>query len=62
MFCREFVGYSDQESTRRKVLRDVFSKGDLCFRSGDILVTDQYGYLYFKVGGHFFLFYQLASL
>ena len=23
--------------------------GDLCFRSGDILVSDEYGYLYFKV-------------
>jgi len=45
---REFVGYSDKESTKRKVLNDVWKKGDLCFRSGDILVMDQYGYLYFK--------------
>ncbi|XP_023329888.1 long-chain fatty acid transport protein 4 [Eurytemora carolleeae] len=45
---REFVGYSDKESTNKKILKDVWSKGDVCFRSGDILVSDQYGYLYFK--------------
>jgi len=45
---REFTGYSDKESTKRKVLRDVWKKGDQCFRSGDILVSDEYGYLYFK--------------
>jgi solute carrier family 27 fatty acid transporter 1/4 len=35
---REFAGYSDREATAGKVLRDVWSKGDMCFRSGDILV------------------------
>jgi len=45
---REFNGYSDKESTQRKVLNDVWKKGDQCFRSGDILVADEYGYLYFK--------------
>jgi len=45
---REFSGYSDKESTSKKVLRDVWSKGDVCFRSGDILVADKLGYLYFK--------------
>jgi len=45
---REFTGYSDKESTQRKVLSDVWRKGDQCFRSGDILVSDKYGYLYFK--------------
>jgi len=45
---REFTGYSDKESTKKKVLSDVWKKGDQCFRSGDILVSDEYGYLYFK--------------
>ena len=31
-----------------KVLYDVWKKGDSCFRSGDILVADDHGYLYFK--------------
>ena len=45
---REFSGYSDKESTQKKILRDVWRKGDICFRSGDILVSDKFGYLYFK--------------
>lgn len=45
---REFSGYSDKESTSKKILRDVWSKGDICFRSGDILVSDKFGYLYFR--------------
>ena len=45
---REFSGYSDRESTEKKILRNVWKKGDTCFRSGDILVQDKFGYLYFK--------------
>jgi len=45
---REFNGYQDETSTKRKVLYDVWKKGDSCFRSGDILVADKYGYLYFR--------------
>jgi len=45
---REFTGYSDRDATEKKILRNVWSKGDLCFRSGDILVSDELGYLYFK--------------
>jgi len=45
---REFAGYLDAESTQKKVISDVWKKGDMCFRSGDILVSDKYGYLYFK--------------
>ena len=26
----------------------MFEKGDMYFRSGDILVKDEFGYLYFK--------------
>jgi len=45
---REFSGYSDKESTEKKILRNVWSQGDTCFRSGDILVQDKLGYLFFK--------------
>ena len=45
---REFSGYSDKESTEKKILRNVWKHGDTCFRSGDILVSDKFGYLYFK--------------
>jgi solute carrier family 27 fatty acid transporter 1/4 len=29
-------------------MRDVWKKGDTCFRSGDILVSDEFGWLYFR--------------
>merc|ERR1719282_147419 len=45
---REFSGYSDAESTSKKILRNVWKQGDICFRSGDILVSDKFGYLYFR--------------
>ena len=35
-------------STRKKVLQNVWRQGDLCFRSGDILVMDEFGWIYFK--------------
>lgn len=45
---RAFLGYVDQEASKKKVVRDVFRKGDQAFLSGDILVADELGYLYFK--------------
>jgi len=45
---RDFQGYADKEATKKKVMKDVWRKGDLCFRSGDILVMDDLGWLYFK--------------
>lgn len=45
---RDFHGYADNTSTNKKILKDVYSKGDLYFRSGDILVMDEFGWLYFK--------------
>ena len=35
-------------SLYQKIVRDVYSRGDLYFRSGDILVMDSLGWLYFK--------------
>ncbi len=32
-----FVGYSDEEETEKKILRDVFEKGDAWFDTGDLL-------------------------
>lgn len=43
-----FVGYADKTASEKKVLRDVFAKGDMFFNSGDILVADLFGYYYFK--------------
>ncbi|XP_049835547.1 long-chain fatty acid transport protein 1-like [Schistocerca gregaria] len=43
-----FSGYSDPKSTEKKIIDDVFSKGDKAFNSGDILVMDEFGYYYFK--------------
>lgn len=43
-----FNGYADKKASEKKVLRDVFKKGDMFFNSGDILVKDEYGYFYFK--------------
>lgn len=45
---RAFDGYIDPEATKKKVIRDVYVKGDAAFRSGDILYMDDYGYVYFK--------------
>ncbi|KAH8305907.1 hypothetical protein KR018_003201 [Drosophila ironensis] len=46
--CREFLGYVDQKASTKKVVRDVFSKGDMAFISGDLLVADERGYLFFR--------------
>lgn len=45
---RGFDGYADQDSTKKKILNNVWCHGDTCFRSGDILVMDKFGWLYFK--------------
>ena len=45
---REFDGYKGLSSqTQKKVLTNVFTKGDRYFRTGDILKMDEQGYLYF---------------
>ena len=45
---KDFEGYRDNSATKKKILSDVFVKGDLYFRSGDILVMDELGWLFFK--------------
>jgi len=45
---REFDGYSNKEATQKKIITDVFAKGDRAYASGDLLYMDDYGYLYFR--------------
>jgi fatty-acyl-CoA synthase len=42
-----FEGYTDAESSRRKVLHDVFASGDAWYRSGDLMRQDAQGFFYF---------------
>jgi fatty-acyl-CoA synthase len=50
-----FEGYTDAEATERKILRDVFEKGDAWYRSGDLLRRDDEGYFSFvdRIGDTF---------
>ena len=50
-----FEGYSKGTDTEKKILRDVFAKGDAWFRTGDLLKRDSVGYFYFidRIGDTF---------
>ncbi|XP_010777933.1 long-chain fatty acid transport protein 1 [Notothenia coriiceps] len=45
---RRFDGYVDEESTNKKIAHNVFKMGDSAYVSGDMLVMDEYGYIYFR--------------
>ena len=45
---RDFDGYADKAATQKKIVKNVWKSGDMCFRSGDILIMDEFGWLYFK--------------
>lgn len=45
---RAFLGYVNEKESEKKIVHDVFSKGDSAFISGDLLVSDEFGYLFFK--------------
>ena len=50
-----FEGYSDAEATEKKILRDVFVKGDAWMRTGDLMRRDAEGFYHFidRVGDTF---------
>jgi fatty-acyl-CoA synthase len=50
-----FEGYTSKEATDKKVLHDVFARGDAWFRSGDLLRQDDEGFYYFvdRIGDTF---------
>eukprot|EP00435_Cladocopium_sp_Y103_P018520 s2131_g4.t1 len=52
---KRFDGYTDPKATEKKVLRDVFKKGDSWFRSGDLLYKDAKGLWHFvdRIGDTF---------
>uniref|UniRef100_G1MXM9 Ubiquitin-related modifier 1 n=2 Tax=Neognathae TaxID=8825 RepID=G1MXM9_MELGA len=45
---QHFDGYLNQSATSKKIARDVFAKGDAAYLTGDVLVMDKYGYMYFR--------------
>jgi fatty-acyl-CoA synthase len=52
---KTFDGYTQQSDTQKKVLHDVFEKGDSWFRTGDLMRRDELGYFYFvdRIGDTF---------
>jgi fatty-acyl-CoA synthase len=50
-----FEGYSDAQASEKKILRDVFVRGDSYFRTGDLLRRDADDYFYFvdRIGDTF---------
>jgi fatty-acyl-CoA synthase len=53
--ANRFDGYADKAATDKKILRDVFRRGDAWFRSGDLMKKDERGYFYFvdRIGDTF---------
>ncbi|HRO03262.1 MAG TPA: long-chain-acyl-CoA synthetase [Terricaulis sp.] len=50
-----YTGYADKAASEKKILRDVFEKGDAWFRTGDLMRQDDEGYFYFvdRIGDTF---------
>uniref|UniRef100_H3DMH2 Arachidonate--CoA ligase n=1 Tax=Tetraodon nigroviridis TaxID=99883 RepID=H3DMH2_TETNG len=48
---RRFDGYANPEATRKKIAHNVFRKNDSAYISGDVLVMDELGYMYFRDRG-----------
>jgi fatty-acyl-CoA synthase len=50
-----FEGYTDATASEKKILRDVFAKGDAWFRTGDLMTLDEQGFFHFvdRVGDTF---------
>ena len=54
-FSGKFEGYTDEKASNKKILTNVFEKGDRWFSSGDLLKKDKQGYFYFvdRIGDTF---------
>jgi fatty-acyl-CoA synthase len=52
---RDFEGYTNKTDSDKKILRDVFRKGDAWFATGDLMRRDAHSYFYFvdRVGDTF---------
>jgi len=52
---QRFEGYASEAETEMKILRNVFRRGDLWFRTGDLMRKDKAGYFYFidRIGDTF---------
>jgi fatty-acyl-CoA synthase len=50
-----YTGYVDKAASEKKVLRDVFERGDAWFATGDLMRQDSEGYFYFvdRIGDTF---------
>jgi fatty-acyl-CoA synthase len=50
-----FEGYTTEEATEQRILRDVFAPGDAWVRTGDLMRKDEQGYFYFvdRIGDTF---------
>ncbi len=50
-----FEGYADEAASEKKILRDVFARGDAWYRTGDLMRKDDQGFFYFvdRVGDTF---------
>ena len=50
-----FEGYTSEEESERKILRDVFERGDIWYRTGDLMRRDAGGFFYFvdRIGDTF---------
>ncbi len=51
----EFEGYTSATESQKKILRDVFERGDAWYRTGDLMRADAGGYFYFvdRIGDTF---------
>ncbi|KFV13476.1 Long-chain fatty acid transport protein 1, partial [Tauraco erythrolophus] len=45
---RRFDGYVSESATSKKIAHNVLRKGDQAYLSGDVLVMDDLGYMYFR--------------
>jgi fatty-acyl-CoA synthase len=51
----DYSGYADKAASEKKILNNVFKRGDTWFRTGDLMRQDKDGYLYFvdRIGDTF---------